>query len=75
MLLLVNPSATWKRVYQDLSKEITAIEPPFWAALTAGFIRKQGYPVNILDANAFLKHLGRCLLIPTLLPEWGCQSK
>lgn len=51
-LLLVNPSATWKRVYQDLSKEITAIEPPFWAALTAGFIRKQGYPVNILDANA-----------------------
>lgn len=51
-LLIVNPGATQKRVYQDLSKEITAIEPPFWAALTAGFIRKHGYFVNILDANA-----------------------
>lgn len=51
-LLLVNPGATRKRVYQDLSREITAIEPPFWAALTAGFIRKHGFYVNILDANA-----------------------
>ncbi|MEM4259547.1 MAG: radical SAM protein [Candidatus Pacearchaeota archaeon] len=51
-LLLVNIGSTRKRVYQDLSKDFSAIEPPFWAALTAGFVRNQGYSVKILDANA-----------------------
>src|SRR3989338_60208 len=51
-LLLVNPGNTRKKVYQDLSKSFSAIEPPFWAALTAGFIREKGYNVDILDANA-----------------------
>ena len=50
-LLLINPIAK-KRIYQDLSKDYSAIEPPFWAALTAGFIRNKGYNVDILDANA-----------------------
>src|SRR3989338_11346594 len=51
-LLLVNAGNTRKKVYQDLSKSFSAIEPPFWAALTAGFLRKRGYNVAILDANA-----------------------
>jgi len=51
-LLLVNVGGTKKRVYQNLSKDLSAIEPPFWAALTAGFIRNKGYGVKILDANA-----------------------
>jgi len=51
-LLLINVGGTKKRVYQDLSKEISAIEPPFWAALTAGFIRNNNFKVDILDANA-----------------------
>ncbi len=51
-ILLVNVGSTRKRVYQDLSRDFSAIEPPFWAALTAGFIRKRGYDVRILDANA-----------------------
>ena len=51
-LLLVNVGGTKKRVYQDLSKDFSAIEPPFWAALTAGFIRNKGYDVKILDSNA-----------------------
>jgi radical SAM superfamily enzyme YgiQ (UPF0313 family) len=51
-LLLVNVGGTKKRVYQELSKDYSAIEPPFWAALTAGFIRKKGFNVKILDANA-----------------------
>jgi radical SAM superfamily enzyme YgiQ (UPF0313 family) len=50
-LLLVNVGGTKKAVYQELSKEFSAIEPPFWAALTAGFIRNNGYQVDILDAN------------------------
>jgi len=51
-LLLVNVGGAKKKVYQDLSKDYSAIEPPFWAALTAGFIRNKGYEVRILDANA-----------------------
>jgi len=51
-LLFVNIGGTKKRVYQELSKDYSAIEPPFWAALSAGFIRKNGFNVGILDANA-----------------------
>jgi len=51
-LLLINIGGTKKKVYQDLSKSFSAVEPPFWAALTAGFVRKKGYSVDILDAGA-----------------------
>lgn len=52
-LLIVNPGGVRKNVYQDLAENFSAIEPPFWAALTAGFIRNNGYEVEVLDANAF----------------------
>ncbi len=51
-ILFVNVGGTKKRVYQELNKDYSAIEPPFWAALTAAFIRKKGFDVGILDANA-----------------------
>ncbi|MGE4564132.1 MAG: radical SAM protein [Victivallaceae bacterium] len=51
-LLLINPGGTRKAVYQDLSKVFSAIDTPFWAALTAGFLRGKGFRVAILDANA-----------------------
>jgi radical SAM superfamily enzyme YgiQ (UPF0313 family) len=51
-ILLINVGGTRKQIYQDLSKVFSAIDPPFWAALTAGYIRKNGYRVDILDANA-----------------------
>jgi radical SAM superfamily enzyme YgiQ (UPF0313 family) len=51
-ILFVNVGGTKKRVYQELSKDYSAIEPPFWATLTAGFIRKNGFNVDILDVNA-----------------------
>lgn len=50
-LLLVNVGGTRQKVYQDLSKDFSAIEPPFWAALTAGFVRQKGFTVDIFDAN------------------------
>ena len=49
-LLLVHPS-TRKRVYQG-KESFAAKEPPYLAALTAGFVRSQGYDVRILDADA-----------------------
>lgn len=51
-LLLVNAGGAKKRIYQELSEDYSAVEPPFWAALTAGFIRNKGYSVDVLDANA-----------------------
>lgn len=51
-LLLVNVGGSKKRVYQELSRDYSAIEPPFWAALTAGFVRGKGFEPAILDANA-----------------------
>lgn len=50
-VLLINVGGTKKKVYQDLSRDFSAVEPPFWAALTAGFLRKHGMHVAILDAN------------------------
>ena len=50
-ILLVNVGGTKKKVYQGLSRDFSAVEPPFWAALTAGFLRKHGFSVEILDAN------------------------
>ncbi|CAB5093762.1 COG1032: Fe-S oxidoreductase [Olavius algarvensis associated proteobacterium Delta 3] len=50
-VLLVNPGAR-KKVYQQLGAHIAAIEPPIWAGLLASFIRRKGYVVDILDANA-----------------------
>jgi radical SAM superfamily enzyme YgiQ (UPF0313 family) len=51
-IILVNVGGTSKKVYQDLSKVFSAIDPPFWAALTAGYLRNKGFKVDILDANA-----------------------
>lgn len=51
-VIFINVGGTKKRVYQELSRDYSAIEPPFWAALTAGFIRKKGFNVDIIDANA-----------------------
>lgn len=51
-LLFVNIGGTKKSIYQDLSKEFSACEPPFWTILTAGYVRKQGCSVDFLDAAA-----------------------
>jgi radical SAM superfamily enzyme YgiQ (UPF0313 family) len=40
------------QAYQSLGSELSAIEPPVWAGLIATFIRKRGYSVCILDAEA-----------------------
>ncbi len=51
-IILVNVGGTRKQVYQDLSKVFSAIDTPFWAALTAGYLRNKGINCDILDANA-----------------------
>ena len=50
-LLLVNPGNA-SGIYQDLARDLAAIEPPTWALLLAEAVRSKGYSVGILDVNA-----------------------
>lgn len=49
-LVLINPGDR-KQVYQDLGEDLAAIEPPFWIAVIASFLRNNGINVQIIDAN------------------------
>ena len=50
-IVLINPGDR-KQVYQNLGAELAAIEPPFWVAVIAAFLRNNGINVQIIDANA-----------------------
>jgi anaerobic magnesium-protoporphyrin IX monomethyl ester cyclase len=51
-ILLINPGGSQKRIYQELSRDFSAVDTPFWLILTAGYLRKRGFNVGVLDANA-----------------------
>jgi radical SAM superfamily enzyme YgiQ (UPF0313 family) len=50
-IVLINPGDR-KAIYQNLGTAIAAIEPPFWVAVTAAYLRNRGFSVAIVDANA-----------------------
>lgn len=50
-IVLINPGDR-KQVYQDLGNDYSAIEPPFWIAVIAAYLRNKGFSVAIIDANA-----------------------
>lgn len=50
-VLFVNPGGQ-RRIYQNLSQNLAAKEPPIWAGLLATYLRKKERTVAILDANA-----------------------
>ena len=50
-ILFVHPNASGA-IYQDLSKDHSAIEPPIWAAMLANHCRSRGFTVAILDCEA-----------------------
>lgn len=50
-IVLINPGNR-RQVFQELALQAAAIEPPFWLAAIAAFLRQQGYTVSIIDANA-----------------------
>jgi len=39
-------------VYQGLSNDLAAVEPPVWSSLIANYLLKKGYNIKILDAEA-----------------------
>ena len=50
-LLLINPSGR-QEIYQKLGDDLTAVEPPLWCRLIAGYVRDREYSVEIIDADA-----------------------
>lgn len=50
-LVLINPGGR-EQVYQQLGGDLTAIEPPLWCRLIAGYVRDHGYKVAIVDSEA-----------------------
>jgi radical SAM superfamily enzyme YgiQ (UPF0313 family) len=50
-LLLINPGGR-KKIYQELGAELSAVEPPLWCRLIAGYVRDRDISVDILDSEA-----------------------
>ena len=50
-VLLITPPSRLE-VYQDLSNDFAAIEPPVWSSLIANYLLKNNYTAKILDAEA-----------------------
>jgi radical SAM superfamily enzyme YgiQ (UPF0313 family) len=50
-ILFISPN-TARGVYQELSNDFSAIEPPVWAGMLASHCRSKGYAVDILDCEA-----------------------
>ena len=50
-LVLIHPGNR-KEVYQALGSELSAVEPPVWAGFMATYLRKKGFGVELIDADA-----------------------
>ncbi|MBI4656284.1 MAG: cobalamin B12-binding domain-containing protein [Elusimicrobia bacterium] len=50
-IVLINPGDR-KQTYQGLGMDFSAIEPPFWIAVIAAYLRNNGFQVAVIDANA-----------------------
>ncbi len=50
-LLLINPGGR-DLIYQSLGEEFSAIEPPLWCRLIAGYVLDRGHSVQIIDSEA-----------------------
>lgn len=50
-IVLINPGDR-RQIYQGLGADLAAIEPPFWIAVLAAYLRREGFRIAIIDANA-----------------------
>lgn len=50
-VLFIIPNSS-KKIYQDLAKKFSAIEPPTWALMLASSIKKNDFSCEILDCDA-----------------------
>jgi len=50
-ILFIHPNAS-EEIYQELSKDYSAIEPPIWAGMLTSHCLKHGFGAEILDCEA-----------------------
>ena len=50
-IVLINPGDR-KQVFQSLGSDYAAIEPPYWVAVIAAYLRNSGYDVAVIDSDA-----------------------
>ncbi|MBU0672165.1 MAG: B12-binding domain-containing radical SAM protein [Candidatus Margulisbacteria bacterium] len=50
-VVLINPGDR-KKIYQSLGDDHSSIEPPYWVAVLAAYLRQNGISVALIDANA-----------------------
>lgn len=50
-IVLINPGDR-NQTYQGLGMDFSAIEPPFWIAVIAAYLRNNGFNVAVIDLNA-----------------------
>ena len=50
-VVLIAPGAA-STIYQNLAADLSAIEPPTWLRMIAGWLRENGYGVAIIDQDA-----------------------
>jgi anaerobic magnesium-protoporphyrin IX monomethyl ester cyclase len=50
-IVLINPGDK-KQVYQGLGIDMAAVEPPYWIAAIAGYLRGKGFRTAVIDSNA-----------------------
>lgn len=50
-ILFIHPNAA-KKIYQDLAKDYSAIEPPIWAGMLANHCLTKGFTAEVLDTEA-----------------------
>jgi len=71
-ILFIHPNAS-KKIYQDLSNDYSAIEPPIWAAMLAQHCRSNGFGSQILDCEAErLNYIESAQIIKDINPRVAC---
>jgi anaerobic magnesium-protoporphyrin IX monomethyl ester cyclase len=71
-ILFIHPNAS-AEIYQELSKEHSAIETPIWAGMLAQHVRIKGYGVQILDCEAErLNYKQAATIIKDINPRIAC---
>jgi anaerobic magnesium-protoporphyrin IX monomethyl ester cyclase len=71
-ILFIHSNASSK-IYQDLSKDFSTIDPPIWAGLLASHCAQEGFGAEILDCEALqLDHTMACKDIEKYNPRVAC---
>jgi radical SAM superfamily enzyme YgiQ (UPF0313 family) len=71
-IVFVHPNASHK-IYQDLSKDFSAIEPPIWAGMLTTHCLRRGFRAEILDCEALhLNDQEAAAKIQELNPRVAC---